>query len=279
MSTAATGMKLAIMVGAAAMMSLSVSAQESVQESAQESAEALAKKLANPVASLISVPFQGNYDGNIGPVDDGERWTLNIQPVVPITLNKDWNLISRTILPVIDQKDIFPGAGSQSGIGDVVQSLFFSPVAPTASGWIWGAGPVALLPTGSDDLLTTDKWGLGPTAVALKQIGPWTYGGLVNHIWSVAGPDARADVNQTFLNPFVSYTTKDAVSLSAGTESTYDWESDQWSVPFSVSASKVISVAGQLISVAAGGRYYAESTEGGPEGFGGRLALTFLFPK
>lgn len=107
------------------------------------------------MAALISVPLQLNCDGDIGPADRGERWTLNIQPVIPISLNDDWNLISRTIVPVLAQQDIFPGAGSHSGIGDVVQSAFFSPTAPTASGWIWGAGPALLIPTGSDDLLTT----------------------------------------------------------------------------------------------------------------------------
>ena len=129
----------------------------------------LAMQLSNPVAALISVPLQLNYDQDIGPADDGDRWLLNVQPVIPFDLNDEWNLISRTILPVVRQSDIFPGAGTQTGVGDVVQSIFFSPKAPTASGWIWGAGPVLLLPTGSNDLLSTDKWGAGPTAVVLKQ--------------------------------------------------------------------------------------------------------------
>ena len=241
--------------------------------------EELAKKLQNPIADLISVPFQLNYDQNIGPNDDGERWTLNIQPVVPIELNDNWNLISRTILPVIWQDDIFPGAGSQSGIGDIVQSAFFSPKAPTAGGWIWGAGPVFLFPTGSDDLLTTDKWGAGPTAVVLTQNGPWTYGALANHIWSYAGDDDRADISATFLQPFLSYTTPTAWTYTLQTESTYDWEDEEWSVPIGAFVSKVININGQRISLAGGIRYWAESPDNGPDDIGFRFSVVFLFPK
>jgi hypothetical protein len=241
--------------------------------------EELAKKLANPIAALISVPFQLNYDQNIGSDDGGERWTLNIQPVVPIELNPEWNLISRTILPVVWQDDIFPGAGSQSGTGDVVQSLFFSPKAPTKGGWIWGAGPVFLLPTGSDDLLTADKWGAGPTGVVLKQQGPWTYGALANHIWSFAGADDRADISSTFLQPFLSYTTPSAVSYTLQTESTYDWKNEQWSVPIGAIVSKVTRIGGQQVSISGGVRYWADSPASGPDGWGGRLVVTLLFPK
>lgn len=202
-----------------------------------------------------------------------------MQPVVPITLNEDWNLISRTILPLVSQSDIYPGAGSQSGLGDVVQSVFFSPKEPTAGGWIWGAGPVLLLPTGSDDLLTADQWAAGPTAVVLKQQGPWTFGALANHLWSFAGSDRRADVDATFLQPFLSYTTPTAWSYTLNTESTYDWEGEQWSVPINVIVAKVTKVGGQLISVGGGVRYWADSPESGPEGFGLRLAVTLLFPK
>lgn len=239
----------------------------------------LAKKLANPVAALISLPFQYNYDQNIGPLDKGSRSTLNIQPVIPFALGEDWNLISRTILPVISQNDIVPGTSSQSGIGDIVQSLFFSPSTATESGWILGAGPVFLFPSGSDDLLTADKWGAGPTGVALRQTGPWTYGGLANHLWSFAGDNKRADINATFLQPFVTYTTKKAVSITALTETSYDWNSEELAVPLILVVNKVAKIGGQMFSFGGGIRYWAESSTNGPEGWGGRLVFTLMFPK
>lgn len=249
----------------------------SAQDEATEAE--LAQQLANPVSSLISVPFQLNYDRDIGPFDDGDRYTLNIQPVIPLSINDNWNLISRTILPIVSQSDVFPGAGSQSGTGDVVQSFFFSPKAPTSSGWIWGAGPVLLVPTGSDDLLTADKWAAGPTGVALKQSGPWTYGALANHLWSFAGESSREDVSATFLQPFVSYATPSGVSYTANTEATYNWRSSDWQIPLNFVAGKVTRVGKQMMQFNAGIRYYAESTPGGAEGFGVRLVVILLFPK
>jgi len=243
------------------------------------SAADLAKKLSNPVAALISVPFQLNSDGDIGPAERGERRVLNVQPVVPIGLNEDWNLISRTILPLVSQKDIAPGAGSQSGIGDIVQSAFFSPKQPTAGGWIWGAGPVLMLPTGSDDLLSAGKWGAGPTAVVLKQDSGWTYGALANHIWSFAGSSDRADISATFLQPFLSFTTPKATTYGLNTESTYDWKNRTWSVPLNLSVSQVTRVGGQLMSLGGGVRYWATAPDSGAHGWGFRLVATFLFPK
>jgi hypothetical protein len=273
-----TKLRTAVAILGAALAFPALAQNTGTRDAAAISTEALAKDLANPVAALISVPFQLNDDQNIGTARDGRRQLLNIQPVLPIDLNADWNLISRTILPVVWQDDISPGAGSQSGIGDIVQSVFFSPKAPTADGWIWGAGPVFLLPTGSDDLLSVKKWGAGPTGVALKQDGRWTYGLLGNHIWSFAG-SGNQDVNATYIQPFVSYTTPTAWSYTLQTESTYDWERKQWTVPINAIVSKVTKLGGQLVSFGAGARYWAEGTEGGPHGWGFRLTVTLLFPR
>ena len=154
---------------AAILCGLSLSAAHAQEAAAPATGDDLAKQLANPVASLISVPFQANWDFGIG-VNDATRFTLNVQPVIPLSVNDDWNLIIRTILPVIDAESPAPGIDDASGLGDTVQSFFFSPKEPVG-GWILAAGPVALWPTATDDLLGGEKWGAGPTGLALKQSG------------------------------------------------------------------------------------------------------------
>ncbi len=241
--------------------------------------EQIAKQLANPIASLISVPMLLEYEQNIGPNDDGERFKLTLQPVISFSLNENWNLISRTIFTVTDQTDVFPGSGNQSGFSDTLQSLFFSPQAPTSGGWIWGIGPAFLLPTGSDDLLTSDKWGLGPTAIVLNQEGPITRGVLTNHIWSVAGDDDRADLSTTFVEPFFVYTTPTALSYTTFADLTNDWKRDQWSASISFGGTKITRLGNQLISVGSFLKYWVKKTDTDPEGVSLRIQLTLLYPR
>ncbi len=177
---------------------------------------ALAKKLSNPISDLISLPFQFNYNQGFA-TGNGDQYTLNIQPVIPFSISPDWNVISRTIVPIVGQDDVIPGKGSQFGLGATTQSFFFSPKAPTKAGLIWGVGPVFLIPTATDDI-ATNQWGAGITGVALRQKGPWTVGALANHVWSLTGDDEDGDISATFLQPFLSYTTPKATSFTLNTE-------------------------------------------------------------
>jgi len=246
---------------------------------AQSDNASLAQELTNPVADLVTVPIQMNFDGGIGPADDGTRITTNVQPVIPFEGKGDWNVISRTIMPVIYQDEIAPGAGSQFGLGDVNLSLFLSPKKPTAGGLIWGAGPVFLLPTATDSRLGARKWGAGPAAVALTLRGPWTAGVLANHIWSFAGDDQRPDISNSFVQPFLAYTWPSAWTASVLTETSYNWKSEQWSIPINVALSKLVRFGKLPVSLQAGVGYWAESPDAGPEGFRFRLQANVVLPK
>jgi len=250
----------------------------------------LAKKTQNPVAALVSVPFQGNFDNRLGPGQTGTRILVNLQPVAPFSLNPDWNLISRTIAPVVSQKHMLPSGDTDAdatGVGNIQESLFFSPVKPIAGGWIWGAGPVLLLPKlASSDYLGYDHGGLGPTAVILRQAKGWTVGMLAQQIWSAGGDSGSGNpadqpYSNAFLQPFVGYTTRTYTTVGANTESTYDWRSRQWvSVPLNVSATQLLKVHDLPLSVQLGVRRWLHTVPGsGPEGWGYRITVTLLFPR
>jgi hypothetical protein len=242
---------------------------------APDSDAALAKQLQNPVAALISVPFQNNVDFGIG-ANKVDRYLLNIQPVIPFSLNAQWNLISRTIAPIINLPSIAPGVPSRFGLGDMTESLFLSPKA-SFHGVILGAGPIFLLPTATEKSLGAGKFGIGPTIVALTQQNGFTYGILANQLWSVAGNAGRRPVNASFLQPFLSYTWSTGTSVTVNTESTYDWTARQWTVPINLLASQVLKIGRQPLSLTLGGREYAARPNGGAD-WGIRCVVTFLFP-
>jgi hypothetical protein len=244
------------------------------EEAENEQAE-LAKKLNNPVANLISVPIQNNWDFGIGSAN-AMKYTANIQPVIPVSISDDWNVIVRTILPVIYAESPTKGGDDHSGLGDTTQSFFLSPKQPVG-GWILGAGPVMYYPTATDSALGAGKWGAGPTIVALQQKHGFTYGILANQIWSYAGWGDES-VNATYLQPFVSYTTKTYTTFALNTESTYNWEADEWTVPLNLMVQQLVKIGKLPVAFQVGYRYYADKPSGGPD-WGLRFAITFLFPK
>lgn len=238
----------------------------------------LAQELTNPVADLITIPIQANYDRDIGPLDDGTKLTTNIQPVIPLDLSENWNLITRTIIPVVSQDDIFPGAGSQFGLGDINMSLFLSPKKATGS-VLWGAGPILLFPTATDSLLGAKKWGGGPAGVALVLRGPWTTGVLANHVWSFAGDSDRPNISNTFVQPFVAYTTPAAWTYSVQSETTYNWKTEKWSVPVNLAISRLVRIGRLPVSLQGGVGYWLDSPANGPEGLRFRLQANIVLPR
>jgi hypothetical protein len=243
---------------------------------AQENAADLAKKLANPISSLISVPFQNNSDYGIGEFN-GSRNTLNFQPVVPIKINENLNLISRAVIPIISQYNITGRDTKQSGIGDAVVSAFFSP--SKSEKLTWGIGPALLLPIGTNEFLTGKKFGMGPTAVALKQINGITIGALVNQIWSVAGAQDRADISQMFIQPFFNYNWPSGAGIGGNFEFTQNWKASTTTVWFNPTISGVTSLGKQKTQFAIGPRINLAAPDGGKADWGWRASAVFLFPK
>jgi hypothetical protein len=179
-------------------------------------------------------------------------------------------------LPVIYAESPVKGGKDHWGLGSTLQSFFFSPKEPVG-GWILGAGPVFSWPTETDRALGSGKWGAGPTAIALRQEHGFTYGALVNHVWSYAGWGDQ-EVNNTYMQPFVAYTTKKQTTLALNTETSYNWTQSQWTVPLNLMISQLVKIGSEHVQFQIGGRYYAEKPRGGPD-WGLRFTVTFLFPK
>ena len=238
----------------------------------------LAKKLSNPIADLVSLPFQFNWENGIGPLDQ-TRYILNVQPVMPFSLNKNVNMIVRVIAPVVSQPSAaVPGGIAVSGVSDLTTSFFFS---PTRGPVIWGVGPVITVPSTGVPALGTEKWSAGPTAVVLKQEGGLTFGALANQVWSFAGNASREDVSQMFLQPFVSYTTSNAWTFTAQSESTANWQIDgdgRWNVPLNALVAKLSTFGTFPTSYLLGGGYFVVHPDNGAT-WKIRAAITILLPR
>ena len=243
-------------------------------KAATDQATALAKQQQNPISSLISVPLQGNWDFGLGD-RDATGTLFNIQPVVPFAVSRSTNLVLRVILPLASQ----PGSGDArvNGVGDVVTTAFFS---PAKSGRVtWGAGPVFLLPTATNNALGSEKFGVGPSAVVLTQPGPWTIGLLFNHIWSTSGANDREDVSSTFLQPFVNYNLGNGLAVGAVFEATANWNADEhWTAPLVFTVSKVARLGNRPVNFVAGAGPTVASPEGGST-WRFRVMAVFLYPR
>lgn len=239
--------------------------------------QSLAKKLQNPMAKLISVPLQNNFEYKLGPKGKGYRYTLRFQPVIPMTLNDNWNLVLRPIIPFIHQSEVITNT-EQEGLGDIELEPIFSHRKPGIGGFNWGVGPVLLFPTAASEHLGSQKWGIGPHGVLIKQTGPWTRFILANHLWSYAGNDKREDISETYLQPVLAHSSKKGFTIAASSETTYDWKDRQWTIPLIGTVSQIFPLSGRYASIGIGGIYYLEAPRGGPQ-WGIRLTLTFVFPK
>jgi hypothetical protein len=252
-------------------------AQQPAAPTADESTE-LAKKLSNPISDLVSVPFQFNWAQNVGPFELSQ-FILNVQPVIPFTLNKDWNMIVRVIAPFIGQPPLFVGGEPAFGMGDTTNSFFFSP-SKTGSFTI-GVGPVFVLPSTQDPTIGSGKWSGGPTVVALRQQGPWTYGVLWNQVWSFSGDSRREDVNQMFLQPFLAYQATRTITLTVQSETTANWEAegtDTWTVPVNFLISKLSSFGTFPASYQLGYGFFPAHPDIGPT-WKIRAAIVILLPR
>jgi hypothetical protein len=228
--------------------------------------------------AFISVPFENDFNPQTG-IKKGDSYVLQMKPVVPFKLSNDWNLITRTIIPVIQVPDLTSHMSGVTGIGEVSLPLFLPPAK--ASHIIWGVGPIVSIPTASEDILGTKKLSVGPTAVVLKSQGHWLYGTLVNNVFSVGGPSARADVNQMVMQPFVNYNFRHGWYLTSSPIVTADWEkqrSQRWVVPVGGGVGKIVKIGALPVNMYTQFFSNVERPQG-TTNWSARLQIQLLFPK
>ncbi|MCW3476667.1 hypothetical protein [Limobrevibacterium gyesilva] len=219
----------------------------------------LAKKLQNPIGDLYSFPFQNNTNFNAGP-HKGTQDILNVQPVIPVHVNEDWNIITRTILPLIWQPSLQPAPTVPFGTGPMTFSAFLSPSKPV-NGWLWGVGPVVQVPTISNATLGSNVWGGGPTAVLVFMRGPWVAGGLANNVWSFGGTSGRGGTryNMFLAQPFVNYNFGEGWYVGSAPVITANWlaaGNKAWTLPVGAEVGRVIKLGGKLPVNLLLGAYY-----------------------
>ena len=255
--------------------------QEAEKPDTKASAGDLAKATQNPVASLISVPIANVTDFNIGPFDRDRSTVIQVQPVIPISLGQNWNLITRTIGALVFQPDVTQPHQGTFGINDINPSFFLSPANPGKL--IWGAGPTFLIPTASDNVLGTGKFSIGPAIVALVQPGKWTLGVLVNNLWSVAGSGSRPDVNSMTLQYFVNYNLKKGYYITLQPIISANWNAPSgniWLVPFGGGIGRIMRLGLQPVNVTV--QAYGNAKR--PDNFPSptwqlKFQIAFLYPK
>jgi hypothetical protein len=240
----------------------------------------LAKLAQNPVGNLISVPFQNNANLNYGPEEETQN-ILNIQPVIPVSITPDWNVITRTILPVIHMPRLGRFVGSQDGIGDTTFTAFLSPSQP--KGIIWGVGPVFQLPTHNNEELGNDNWGGGASFVVLKleKGNPWVYGALVNNVWSFTSDKSGGSYNLGLIQPFINYNFKSGAYLTTAPVATVDWKansSDKWTVPIGGGVGKIFHFGKLPVNSQISAYYNIEKPEFGAD-WQIRAQVQLMFPK
>ena len=226
------------------LIGLSAFAQE--EPKAGASAQELADKLANPVASLISVPLQNNLTYGIGPYN-GSKYQINIQPVIPFKLSENLNLITRYILPIVDQQDVIAENSHEFGLSDATVTAFF---APKTKGIILGVGPAFLVPTATEKFLGTEKFGVGPSVLVMHQGKGLSIGFIANQIWSVAGNENRADFNQFYTQIFLTHSYKSGASLGITSEITQNWEGNTTLITLSPNVGAITKLGGQTMQFA-----------------------------